>query len=276
MTTSPWSEVAVGVAADNAPCGQVTNWHAGPLDATSGNWPDALPPASAARGRNRRHDDQHHREHRNHHRAIDFGASRRLPFPDIHHDVPHSGVSRSHDADARQEELAKDLHESRWRVVGVQAARVGQHPHPRAADLGSSRRRPDARRRWGTRRCRRRPPAWLAPVDLRFEHFLPAPNSSARSDAAAVARETRLVMPSPHAGSETVRAERRGVKPGSCRAGQKRLPGRAKRWPTVAEKSPGLMPTNSTASPGATHIRNVVPIAVWRSAFAGFRPPSTI
>ena len=42
------------------------------------------------------------------------------------------------------------------------------------------------------------------------------------------------------------------MNPEACSAGQNRLPGRAKWYPVAAEYSPGLIPENSTRSPGAT------------------------
>src|SRR4051812_7985032 len=61
-----------------------------------------------------------------------------------------------------------------------------------------------------------------------------------------------FVTPMPYAGSSASSSgrSRRGVKPAACSVGQKRLPGRAKWWPTSAERSDGLMPTNTTRSPG--------------------------
>jgi hypothetical protein len=73
---------------------------------------------------------------------------------------------------------------------------------------------------------------------LRTNVLAPA-NSSARasSSAAAVARATRLVIPNPAdkriAPSNGDR--RRPINPAARSAGQKRLPGRAKWWPTAAE-----------------------------------------
>ncbi len=75
-----------------------------------------------------------------------------------------------------------------------------------------------------------RPPAW----------------SSARSssDACAVARATRLVMPRPKPGSRSCSQgpSRRGVNPDSSSAGQNLFPGLAKCQPVAAEYWPGLMP----------------------------------
>ena len=55
--------------------------------------------------------------------------------------------------------------------------------------------------------------------------------------ARAVARGATLVMPSPSPGSRccSAGANRRGVNPAACSAGQNRFPGRAKWWPVKAE-----------------------------------------
>src|SRR5580658_6965911 len=75
------------------------------------------------------------------------------------------------------------------------------------------------------------------------------------SEACAVGRGTRLVMPRPRPGSRScsLGASRRGVNPDRARAGQNRFPGRAKCQPVAAEYRPGLIPQNSTqnGAPGS-------------------------
>src|SRR3954464_11531902 len=81
----------------------------------------------------------------------------------------------------------------------------------------------------------------------------PARSSPGRSsEAARVGRKARLVTPMPCRGSSWSSSgrRRRGVNPAAWSVGQKRLPGRAKWWPTSAERSEGLIPTNRTRRPG--------------------------
>ena len=59
------------------------------------------------------------------------------------------------------------------------------------------------------------------------------------------------------------------MNPDWCRAGQNRLPGRAKWWPVAAEYRPGLMPANSTRRPGATRSGMVRSRAAAISALRG-------
>src|SRR5262249_40036313 len=79
-------------------------------------------------------------------------------------------------------------------------------------------------------------------------------SAGVRSPARAVARATTLVMPRPSGSNCCCSSGRstRSVKPAAYSAGQNRFPGRAKWYPVAAEYRPGLIPANSTRSPGAT------------------------
>ena len=104
------------------------------------------------------------------------------------------------------------------------------------------------------------------------EDAAPARSSSVDSSAAvAVVRATRLVMPMPYRGSSSCSdgSSTRSVKPAPWIAFQNRLPGRAKWNPVAPEYSPGLMPTNSTSSPGPMRSGMVRSVAAASSARGG-------
>jgi hypothetical protein len=94
---------------------------------------------------------------------------------------------------------------------------------------------------------------------------------SVSSSAAAVARATTFVMPNPSDSNSrsSLGSSRRGVKPAAWRVGQNRLPGRPKWWPIAAVYRPGLMPQNSTESPGAITSGTVRFFAAFNSAAVG-------
>src|SRR5215467_1807644 len=106
----------------------------------------------------------------------------------------------------------------------------------------------------------------------------PARTSSAVSSSArAVARATTLVMPRPSGSRSSCSSGRstRLVKPAAYSAGQNRFPGRAKWYPVAAEYSPGLIPENSTRSPGPATSGMVLSLAAVRSQDEGRRLPVT-
>ena len=55
------------------------------------------------------------------------------------------------------------------------------------------------------------------------------------------------------------------MNPAAYSAGQNRFPGRAKWYPVAAEYSPGLMPANSTRSPGAATSGIVLSLAAMQT-----------
>ena len=159
-------------------------------------------------------------------------------------------------AEGCRPQLAVRRGQVRLLVVGVEAAGVGQHPHPSAlealgllADGGLAggerdpvRRDPEER---DERRLSRREPA------PRAARRRPGSPRRSSSSARAVARATRLVMPSPAAwiASVSLGCSVRSVNPASCSVRQSRLPGRAKCSPDQPEHSDGLIPTSSTRFP---------------------------
>src|SRR4051794_29170132 len=78
-------------------------------------------------------------------------------------------------------------------------------------------------------------------------------------------------MPTPYASRscDSRGCRRRGVRPDRCSAGQSRLAGLPKWWPIAADIRPGLMPTSSTRSPGATRSGMARPYAARHSARVG-------
>lgn len=165
------------------------------------------------------------------------------------------------------------------RPVGVEPAGVGQDPHGDSFDrvLGGLRTDtgPGPRERFpvgGDAEHGEQP----GPVGPEFRgQGLPAACSSAAvsSSARAVARSTRLVTPKPRSRSRCCSAgrRRRGVSEAACKAGQNRLPGRAKWCPLQAEYSPGLIPQNRMVRPGPITSGTVVARAAASSAASGPR-----
>ena len=102
-------------------------------------------------------------------------------------------------------------------------------------------------------------------------------SSAVSSSARAVARATTLVMPSPSGSRSSCSSGRstRSVKPAAYSAGQNRFPGRAKWYPVAAEYRPGLIPANSTRSPGPATSGIVLSRAAVRSQDEGRRVPVT-
>src|SRR5881409_1196294 len=75
-----------------------------------------------------------------------------------------------------------------------------------------------------------------------------------RSFIPGLGRAIKLVMPRPHSGSRSSSwyVMGSGTNRDSLRSFQNRFEYPAKWWPVIAERTPGLMPTKSTLSPGPT------------------------
>src|SRR5581483_10353999 len=80
-----------------------------------------------------------------------------------------------------------------------------------------------------------------------------------------VARAMMLVTPKPHSGSRSSSSKvmRSGTRRASASSFQKRFEKPAKWWPVNADRMPGLIPTNSTRTPGSNRSRKIRSMAQW-------------
>ena len=94
-----------------------------------------------------------------------------------------------------------------------------------------------------------------------------------RSSIPGLGRATRLVIPNPKSTSDasSSNVRRLGTSRDSKSSFQKRFDGPAKWCPVCADRTPGLMPTNSTRTPGAIRSASAEPRPVRGHGFRRFR-----
>ena len=138
----------------------------------------------------------------------------------------------------------------RWPAKWMAARTARRRRGGGAGGRGRGSARRTRRRRPACRRTRSRP--GRSSARCRSAARRPRRSPCAQLTAARVTRIAELVMPIPAASSSSssLGSSSRGVSPASCSSRQKSFRGLAKWCPTCAERSPGLMPTKTSRTPG--------------------------